>query len=107
MSRRAVFMSVELIGNASAEPEFAFGVKIQRTPEHAIDDDDVETHHRNAQHDVVEIARVGLLRNIGAEPLSSEVLMPQEADSGAVPAFQGTAGGGDRPSHIYGSTAGS
>ena len=62
-------------GNASAEPEFAFGVLIQRTPEHAIDDDDVQTHHGDAQHDAVEVAGIGLLRNIGAEPFGFEVLI--------------------------------
>src|SRR5580700_9333373 len=73
--RAVVLISLVLIGNASAEPEFAFGVQIQRTPEHAIDDDDVEAHHGDSQHDAVEIAGIGLLRNIGAEPFGFEVLV--------------------------------
>ena len=56
------------------EPEFAFGVEIKRPPEHAIDDDDEQAHHRDAEHDAMEIAGVGLLRNIGAEPVRLQVL---------------------------------
>ena len=63
------------LGDASAEPEFAFGVEIQRTPEHAIDDDDVKAHHGNTQHDAVEITGIGLLRNIGAEAFGFEMLI--------------------------------
>src|SRR6202007_1014827 len=55
---------------SSSQPEFAFGVTVQRPPEHAIDDDDEQAHNRDAEHDTMKIAGIGLLSNIGAEPFS-------------------------------------
>ncbi len=46
---------------ASTDPELAFRVKIKWTPERAIDENDEQAHHRDAEHDAVEIAGLGLL----------------------------------------------
>src|SRR5271156_5771882 len=51
MSRSAL-----LIWKASIDAELAFRVSIEWTPENAIDDNDEKTHHRDAEHDAVEIA---------------------------------------------------
>ena len=66
----AQFVNVEQSGHvrASSEPEFAFRIEVERTPEHAIDDDHEQAHHGDAEHDAVKIAGVGLLRNIRTEP---------------------------------------
>ena len=54
-------------GNTLSQPEFAFGVEIERPPEQAIDDDDEQAHHDDAEHDAMEVAGIGLLGNIGAK----------------------------------------
>src|ERR1700676_548110 len=59
---------------SSSHPELALGVEIERTPEYAIDDDDEQAHHGNAEHDAMKIAGVGLLGNIGAQPFGLQVL---------------------------------
>ena len=58
-----------------SQPVFAFREVVQRTPEQAVDDDHEQTHHRDAEHDAVEIARFGRLRDIGAEPDGLEMLV--------------------------------
>src|SRR5262252_9549196 len=47
-----------------SKPEFAFGVMVQRPPEHAIDDNDEQAHHGNAENDVVKITGFGLFRDV-------------------------------------------
>src|SRR5580765_4815885 len=95
MSRSAL-----LIGAPLTNSELAFGVAIERTPKHAIDDDDEQAHHRDAEHDAVKIAGFGLLRNIGAEPVGSQVLVAPGRDLGDDAGVPRTAGSCDCARHV-------
>src|SRR6185437_2426574 len=72
---------------SSSQPELAFGVVVQRAPEHPIDDDHIQTHHDDAEHDAMKVARVGFVRDIGAEPGGLQVLVPHGATSATILAF--------------------
>src|SRR5271168_3102454 len=74
--------SALLMRKASTKPELAFGVEIKRTPERAIDENDEQAHHRDTEHDAVEVAGLGLLRNIRAETLRFEMLVAPACDLG-------------------------
>ena len=77
--------------STSAKPELAFGVEVEWTPKGAIDDHDEEAHHRDAEHDPVKIAGLGLLRNISAEPVGLQVLVAPGSDLGDDAGVPGTA----------------
>src|SRR5580693_2930766 len=64
------------------DPELAFSIEIEWSPEHAVDDHDEEAHHRYTEHDAMKIAGFGLLGNIGAEPIGLQMLVAPGRDLG-------------------------
>ena len=83
-------------------PELAFRVEIEWTPEGAIDDNDEEAHHRDAEHDAVKIAGLGLLGNIGAESVGAQMLVAPGCDLGDDAGIPRAARGGDRAGDVIG-----
>src|SRR5579859_1947624 len=83
-----------------ADAELAFRVQIEWTPEYAVDDHDEEAHHRDAEHDPVKIASLGLLGNIGAESVGAQMFVTPGCDLGDDAGVPGTARGGNRTCHI-------
>src|SRR5271155_2140461 len=92
--------SALLMRKASTDAELAFRVKIEWTPERAIDEDDEQAHDRDAEHDVVEIAGLRLFCNIGAEALRFEVLVTPARDFGDDARVPRSAGRGDGAGHV-------
>src|SRR5450631_403911 len=56
-----------MVPTPSPKPEFSFRVPVKRPPKRAIDDDYIETHHRDSEHDTGKITRFGCPRDIGAK----------------------------------------
>ena len=55
---------------------------VEWAPERPIDEDDEQAHHRDAEHDTVEVAGRRLLRDIRAEALRFEVRVAPARDLG-------------------------
>src|SRR5580658_10974496 len=100
MSRSAVSMW------ASIKPELSFRVEIERTPERAIDQNDEQAHHGDAKHNAMEIAGIGLFRNIGAEALRYEAVVSPTRHFSNDARIPRSAGGGDCAGHIVGKDGG-
>src|SRR5882672_11993205 len=63
------------ISSTSAKTIPAFGVTVERPPERTIKRDHEQAHHRDAEHDAAEIARLGRASDIGAQPLCLKALV--------------------------------
>src|ERR1700678_2432220 len=87
---------------ASTKPELAFRVEIERTPERAIDQNNEQAHHGDAEHNAMEIASIGLLRNISAESLRYDAVVSPTRHFGDDARIPRSAGRGDRTGHIIG-----
>src|SRR5262245_28907523 len=63
------------MSSTSAKAIPSLGVVVERPPERTINHDNEQAHHRDAEHNAVEVARLGRACNIGAETLRLQTLV--------------------------------
>src|SRR6516165_2412704 len=100
MSSRGAFMITPYPSPGSTKSEFALGEQIEWTPQQAIDDDHIEAHDGDAEHDAMHVAGIGLLGNISAEPLGFEVRIAPGRHLGNDAGVPRAAGRGNRAGHV-------
>src|ERR1700742_3037186 len=86
----------------SSEPEFSFAVPIERPPEQTIDDDHVQAHHRDPEHDAWKITGRGRLRDVGTQPAGLQVRIAPARHLGDDARVPGAARRGDGAGDVIG-----
>ena len=61
---------------ASSQPVLAFGVLVQRSPQRPIDEHHEQAHHRNPEHNAMEITLLRRSRNVCSKAISLQTLVP-------------------------------